>query len=390
MKRKLLLVIITLIVSSFVLVPTLIYAGGGAKKLQAELDECKGNVQELQAENEKLKQEKSNLESEVSSLKVEKSQLESQIESLKQEIAAKEQEIEALRAEAPEPSIIAKTVEEKIQEKEAEIVQLKQREQELQKNVQEVTYELESTKRKLTRTEQQLSFTSERLKKAEQKLKEAEDKIAELENKTAMLEEEKETLTKTINTIKAEKQEIEEALMAYEEIERRSQELMDIALEKIKEILSEEIAAGKVKLYKSTYGIILDITGEYMFDTGKVNINPGGKLILAKIAKLLNDLEGYMIGVIGNADNKPIVTPSLKKRFPTNWELSAFRGAVVVRYLIEKGNISPTRVIAMGFGEYHPVDDNSTPEGRGNNRRVDLVLIPIDVIASVVVGAEVR
>ena len=90
------------------------------------------------------------------------------------------------------------------------------------------------------------------------------------------------------------------------------------------------------------------------------------------------------------SDDKPIVTPSLKRQFPTNWELSAARGATVTRYLIDVSGVSSSKFISMGLGEFQPIDTNRTIKGRGNNRRVDIVLLPLDVLAVVVVGAEVK
>ena len=96
------------------------------------------------------------------------------------------------------------------------------------------------------------------------------------------------------------------------------------------------------------------------------------------------------IGVLGNADSKPIITPSLKEKFPTNWELASARGATVTRYLLEKSRISPSRMVAMGLGEFWPIADNDSEKGRGNNRRVDIILLPVDVVAAIVVGAEIK
>jgi chemotaxis protein MotB len=136
---------------------------------------------------------------------------------------------------------------------------------------------------------------------------------------------------------------------------------------------------------------VVDISTEYMFDVGSVETNPQGKTILTKVARLLRDLSGnYFIGVLGNADSKPIVTPALKKRFPTNWELSAARGATVVRHLIDVSRLSPSKFVSMGLGEYQPIDTNKTIEGRGKNRRIDIALLPIDVLSAVIVGAEIK
>jgi chemotaxis protein MotB len=127
-----------------------------------------------------------------------------------------------------------------------------------------------------------------------------------------------------------------------------------------------------------------------MFDVGSVDLTPRGRVILGKIAPLMEELDGYLIGIIGNADSKPIVTPALKKKYPTNWELSSHRGAAVVRFFLDEANVDPRRMIAMGLGEYQPIDTNLTVEGRSNNRRIDIVLLPIDAMAAIILGAEVK
>jgi len=388
------LIIYTLLL---LLIPAMSIYAGGSKKIQEQLDQCQSEVELLKEENTTLQNEKASLEQKVTSLNAENQELQRKLTELEAKIVEKEKEIEKLEAEAPEPMIVAKTIEEKIQEKEAEIVELKTEKEQLESNVRRINQELEQTRRQLEQTKQELSRVNRELTLNNQKLEESKREITSLNSRIRVLEtekgtlsREKESLTRTIQEITSEKEEVEQALMAYERIEKETKQLLDLAMERIKMVLKEEIEKGKVRVYRSSLGIVIDIVGEYMFDTGKVQINPGGKVILSKIATLLNGLEGYMIGVVGNADNKPIVTPSLKQRFPTNWELSVHRGAVVVRYLLEKGKLSPTRMVAMGLGEYYPIDDNTTVEGRGNNRRVDIVLFPVDVMAAVLVGAEVK
>ncbi|HHW18203.1 MAG TPA: OmpA family protein, partial [Firmicutes bacterium] len=77
------------------------------------------------------------------------------------------------------------------------------------------------------------------------------------------------------------------------------------------------------------------------------------------------------IRVEGHTDNWPISTD----KFPSNWELSTARATNVVRFLIEEAGIQPERLQAAGYGEYHPIDSNDTPEGRQRNRRVDVILM---------------
>ncbi|MFQ5571031.1 MAG: flagellar motor protein MotB, partial [Rhodothermales bacterium] len=90
--------------------------------------------------------------------------------------------------------------------------------------------------------------------------------------------------------------------------------------------------------------------------------------ILRFVAEMMgNDLEAVVVE--GHTDNRPIRT----SRFPSNWELSASRAASVVRFLLDERQVlEPSRYVALGFGEYHPVDTNDTREGRAHNRRVEI------------------
>jgi chemotaxis protein MotB len=355
---------IFVLVLVFVLPSMFVYAGG-SKALRNKLDACNSKVEGLESETSKLKSDISGLESKISSLESERNRLRSQIAELESEIAAKEAEIKVLQAqleEAPDPMIVAKTIEQKVQEKEAEIIELEMEKDELETEIAQANRELAQANREL----------------------------AELRSENRTIQRQNERLALQVKDLEAENEELLEVLEIYEGIERESVELMDIILERINELLYEEIRDGKVRIFKGTLGIVLDVVSEHMFDVGSVRINEGGEQILGKIGTLLGEIDGYLFGVIGNADSKPIVTPSLKKQFPTNWELSAARGATVVRYFIEVSGVSPTRFISMGLGEFQPIDTNLTIEGRGNNRRVDLVLLPMDVLAAVIIGAEIK
>jgi len=90
-----------------------------------------------------------------------------------------------------------------------------------------------------------------------------------------------------------------------------------------------------------------------------------GIIIIAK----RNDL---LIQVEGHTDNQPIETT----RFPSNWELSTMRAVNILRYLQDKGQIPRDRLAAVGFGEYHPIAGNDTPEGRQKNRRIEIIFKP--------------
>jgi len=76
--------------------------------------------------------------------------------------------------------------------------------------------------------------------------------------------------------------------------------------------------------------------------------------------------------VEGHTDNEPIKYSGWR----SNWELSSGRALAVVHYLIDKRNLEPDRIRAVGFGEFQPVASNDAPEGRRQNRRVEIVILP--------------
>ena len=89
----------------------------------------------------------------------------------------------------------------------------------------------------------------------------------------------------------------------------------------------------------------------------------------------LKNTQNKIIRVEGHTDNVPI-TRRLQKQFPTNWELSTARAVNVVRFLQEKVGIEAERIQIIGMSEYHPVASNETPDGRSQNRRIEIALLP--------------
>lgn len=128
----------------------------------------------------------------------------------------------------------------------------------------------------------------------------------------------------------------------------------------------------KVAIEQSGDEIILRFDDILLFDTGKADIKPGAIPILNtlgdKIKTYLN--QGFRIRLEGHTDNVPIKTV----QFPSNWELSAARAIAVAKFFINEMDMPSSKISAEGFGEYNPIGDNSTPEGRSINRRVEVRL----------------
>jgi chemotaxis protein MotB len=117
-------------------------------------------------------------------------------------------------------------------------------------------------------------------------------------------------------------------------------------------------------------GLVIHIEESALFDPGKAELKPQAYEALDLVSAQLKGL-GNPIRIEGHTDNTPINTT----RFPSNWELSASRAITVVRYFIEEYEIDPSKISALGYGEFRPIADNASPEGRALNRRVDIVVL---------------
>ncbi len=121
--------------------------------------------------------------------------------------------------------------------------------------------------------------------------------------------------------------------------------------------------------------LTVNILDNVMFDSGEAILKPDGQGVMRKIAAILAEHPELKIHVIGYTDNVPI-RPEAHGRFASNWELSTARALAAVHFLTERGGVDPRRVGAVGYGEFRPVADNGTPEGRAKNRRIAITILP--------------
>ena len=136
--------------------------------------------------------------------------------------------------------------------------------------------------------------------------------------------------------------------------------------------LQQEIKADQVRIKELQGRLTVTLIDEIVFSSGSAQMNAKGREALEKIVGTLQSVTDKRIVVRGYTDDEPI-GPELRQRYPTNWELSTARSSDVVRFLQAKG-MDPTRLEASGFGQYQPVANNSTPAGRRENRRIEIVL----------------
>jgi len=124
--------------------------------------------------------------------------------------------------------------------------------------------------------------------------------------------------------------------------------------------------------------LTVNILDRVLFDSGEAELKPDGEAVLRKVAAIFTQHPELKVHVIGHTDNVPFRAGA---RFASNWELSTARATSAVRFLSESCGVDPKRLGAVGYGEFRPVADNSTPEGRARNRRIAITLLP-DELAS--------
>ncbi|MBN1353285.1 MAG: OmpA family protein [Candidatus Omnitrophica bacterium] len=167
------------------------------------------------------------------------------------------------------------------------------------------------------------------------------------------------------------KEKIEELSSEVERLaELREQEKKQF--EDMKNELEKKLK-GRVGLDLGERGLVITLANNILFDSGKAKIKKEAYPILDDITGVINDKAiSKNIGVEGHTDNEPIKYSGWK----SNRELSTARANNVYHYLVEKGRIDPARLMTIGYGEFRAVADNSTPEGRAKNRRVEIVILP--------------
>jgi len=129
-----------------------------------------------------------------------------------------------------------------------------------------------------------------------------------------------------------------------------------------------EIAEGEEQVGDALGELCNMIAGN--FESGSAQMKSASQAAFDRIAGILRQHD-YRLQIEGHTDNTPIHN----LQFPSNWELSTSRATEIVRLLIVREGFAPDRLSAAGYAEYHPVASNRTTEGRGMNRRVDIVVL---------------
>jgi chemotaxis protein MotB len=201
--------------------------------------------------------------------------------------------------------------------------------------------------------------------------------MEELEQNLEQLEQEKMALLDKVDMLEAETTRLEKEL-EREKIAREARlaKVSNTYNELVKN-LEQELERGELTIKQLKNKLSVNMVGQILFASGTADLTTDGKRVLKQVGTSLKKIADKRICVEGHTDNVPI-KPSMHDVFPSNWELAAMRAANVVHFLQDEVGISGERLEIRAMGEYQPVADNSTAEGRAQNRRIEIVLTEME------------
>jgi chemotaxis protein MotB len=159
-----------------------------------------------------------------------------------------------------------------------------------------------------------------------------------------------------LEELRAQRAETEKRLAAFKDLTGKFQKM---------------IAAGEIEVKVRGGAMLVAMPAEVLFPSGSADLSEAGKLAVLQVGAILKQLSGRRFMVVGHTDNLPLKGSSFKD----NWHLSTSRAVSVTQLLVRAG-FDPKTLIAAGHGQHDPVAGNKTKEGRGKNRRIEIILMP--------------
>lgn len=138
--------------------------------------------------------------------------------------------------------------------------------------------------------------------------------------------------------------------------------------EQIEKMLEQQRIGDQVEVDANAQFVRLTLNGALLFDSGQSQIREDALPLVDKLAMILESYDSSLIDIEGHTDNVPISN----EKYENNDVLSAYRAFAVKNYVLGKTALEAGKINATGCGEYNPVADNATPEGRARNRRVEI------------------
>ncbi|HEX2574292.1 MAG TPA: OmpA family protein [Polyangia bacterium] len=185
----------------------------------------------------------------------------------------------------------------------------------------------------------------------------------------------KATLTSLGSTASKSEAELAEARKRVEEL-RKAQEQAELRNKQFRDLVSKfkaMVDSGKLKVEIRNGLMLVKLADNILFDPGKTDLKKEGKDALKEVTRILADIQDRKFQVAGHTDNQGLARGG---RFKDNWELSTARAVEVLHFMVKDGGMPAERISAAGFADQLPVAKNDSEDGRRQNRRIEIVLLP--------------
>jgi len=138
----------------------------------------------------------------------------------------------------------------------------------------------------------------------------------------------------------------------------------------VNEYLKEAGLENQVSTSIDDRGLIISVNDAVLFDPGNAVIKPQYREVVVQVGEIISTMNNF-IRIEGHTDNVPQSSPM----YPSNWDLAVGRATSIVKLFVAETHIEPEKLMAVGYGEFRPIAENNSPEGRGRNRRVDIIIL---------------
>jgi len=165
-------------------------------------------------------------------------------------------------------------------------------------------------------------------------------------------------------------EEMERALRELEQRRARAEANLQ-AFRDLVDRFKSMIDAGTLRVKVIDGRMVVELATDILFPPGGAGLSKDGKAAIEEVASVLASIPDRDFQVAGHTDNQPISTA----QFPSNWHLGSARAIAVAQVLVH-GGLDPERVSAASFAEFQPADTNKTKDGRANNRRIEIIVVP--------------
>ena len=234
-----------------------------------------------------------------------------------------------------------------------------------------LTTELKHARVELYDTQEKIKSLDAQLVQLAQDQKDCNEELADLKAKNTYLKNINLQLSHNVERLNNDLKKKKSVIKLQDKVIR----LLDDTKKTIATSLKDEIATQDIEIVEMEDTFKVVFVDKILFDSGSAEINEKGKQLLLVVAESVRAHKDESILVEGHTDNLPL-GPTLKEKFPSNWELSVARAAAVVRFLQKVGRLQPERLAACGYSFYRPIASNKNREGRRQNRRIEIILGP--------------